>query len=167
MLCRKRHVALYTLNGALLLDQDVCDAGDDHVVSCAFYEGTGNEWLERSILFTGHKQGCVKVSVLLLDSSAQADIGQIWSKVIRQGKFVLDLVKRLDHVDQSSERGLNVTSAVTYILPMPQTVYTGDEDGRVVSQVQPKQCRDCTLMAVLVSMGLHTETSCLESRSSF
>ena len=62
MLCGKRHVALYTLNGDLLLQQDVCDEADDQVASCAFYEGTGNEWLERSILFTGHKRGCVKVS---------------------------------------------------------------------------------------------------------
>jgi len=69
MLCRKRHVVLYTLNGALLLDQDVCNEGDDHVVSCAFYEGTGNEWLERSILFTGHQQGCVKVRVFHLKAS--------------------------------------------------------------------------------------------------
>ena len=167
MLCRKRHVALYTLNGALLLNQDVCAEGDDHVVSCAFYEGTGNEWLERSILFTGHIQGCVKVSVLLLESIAQANFGKIWSKAIRQGKFVLDLVKRLDHVDQSSERGLNVTSAITCILPMPQTVYTGDEDGRVVSQVQSMQWRDYSLTIFLVSMGLHTETSCLDSRSGF
>jgi len=62
MLCQDRHVALYTLNGELLLDQDVCVEGDDYVVSCAFYEGTGNEWLERGILFTGHKRGCVNVS---------------------------------------------------------------------------------------------------------
>lgn len=79
---------------------------------------------------------------LSLESIAQADIDQIWSKVIRHGKFVLELVKRLDHADQSSERGLNVSSAITCILPMPQTVYTGDEDGRVVSPVQLKQWGD-------------------------
>jgi len=53
--------------------------------------------------------------------------------MIRDGKFVLELIKRLNHVDQSSEQGLNVNSAITCILPMPQTLYTGDEDGRVVS----------------------------------
>ena len=72
MLCRKRRVALYTLNGALLLEQDVCDEGDDNVVSCAFYEGTGNEWLERSILLTGHKRGCVNVSLLRYVRSKRA-----------------------------------------------------------------------------------------------
>jgi beige protein homolog 1 len=61
MLCRGQRVALYTLNGQLLLDQSVCDTSDDYVVSCAFYEGTGNEWLERDILFTGHKRGIVNV----------------------------------------------------------------------------------------------------------
>ena len=59
---------------------------------------------------------------------------------MRQGKFVLVLVKRLDHADQSSERGLDVTSAITCILPLPQTVYTGDEDGRVVSQLNARCC---------------------------
>ncbi|KAH0562402.1 hypothetical protein GP486_002903, partial [Trichoglossum hirsutum] len=59
VLCRAQNVTLYTLNGQLLLDQPVCDTSDDCVVSCAFYEGTGNEWLERDILFTGHKRGVV------------------------------------------------------------------------------------------------------------
>jgi len=101
---------------------------------------------------------------LLIKSITTTNGGQIWSKVIREGKFELELVKRLDHVDQSSERGLNISSAITCILPMPQTVYTGDEDGRVVSQVQHKQCRSYILIAFTVSMGLHTETSCLVPR---
>jgi hypothetical protein len=63
MLCRGQNVALYTLNGQLLLDQLVCDTGDDYVVSCAFYDGTGNEWLERDIVFTGHKRGIVNVGL--------------------------------------------------------------------------------------------------------
>jgi hypothetical protein len=61
MLCRGQNVALYTLNGHLLLDQLACDTTDDCVISCAFYEGTGNEWLERDVLFTGHKRGVVNV----------------------------------------------------------------------------------------------------------
>lgn len=59
-------------------------------------------------------------------------VTQIWNKTIRNGRFVLELLKRLDHVDQSSEQGLNFNSAITCILPMPQSIYTGDEDGRVV-----------------------------------
>ena len=43
---------------------------------------------------------------------------------------MLEHVKRMDHLDQA---GSNVHAAMTAVLPMAQTVYTGDEDGRVVS----------------------------------
>ncbi|KAI9684831.1 MAG: hypothetical protein M1829_000206 [Trizodia sp. TS-e1964] len=115
MLCRGRHVTLYTLNGDLLLDQQVCDDNGDCVMSCAFYEGLGNEWLERDILFTGHRRGVVK----------------IWSQIIREGKFTLKLVKRLNHSDQDLTGGINVSAGISCILAMPHVVYTGDEDGRV------------------------------------
>ncbi|KAI9772725.1 MAG: hypothetical protein M1840_000320 [Geoglossum simile] len=117
MLCRGQRVTLYTLNGQLLLDQSVCDTNEDYVVSCAFYEGTGNEWLERDILFTGHKRGIVN----------------IWNKRIHNGEFQLEHIKRLNHVDQFHNEGVNVSCSMTYILPMAQVVYTGDENGRVVS----------------------------------
>jgi hypothetical protein len=65
MVCRGRRIALYSLNGALLLDQDICETNEDGIVSCAFYEGAGNEWLERELLFTGHKRGLVNVSFLM------------------------------------------------------------------------------------------------------
>lgn len=63
VLCCGRRVMLFTLNGHLLLDQHVCDTddADDVVVSCAFYEGVGNEWVQRDLLFTGHRKGMVKV----------------------------------------------------------------------------------------------------------
>lgn len=63
MVCRNNVVSLYTLNGALLLEQVVCDKNDDGVLSCAFYEGVSNEWLERELLFTGHRRGLVNVSL--------------------------------------------------------------------------------------------------------
>ncbi|PQE33629.1 beige BEACH domain-containing protein [Rutstroemia sp. NJR-2017a WRK4] len=133
MLCRGQKLALYTLNGDLILEQNVCaDLGhDDYIHSCAFYEGTGNEWLESTLVFTGHKRGIVC----------------IWKKIVgkESGKWELELVKRLDHVDgarrdagaASGPRGRrftangNVESGITYILPMEKGVYTGDEDGRV------------------------------------
>jgi WD40 repeat protein len=113
MICRGRKVALYNLNGQLILEKDVCDGEDDQIVSCAFYEGTGDEWLERELLLTGHKRGVVN----------------IWSKVVQAGAFTLDLVKRLDHLDRKGDDG----ASITCILPMAQKVYTGDEDGKVVS----------------------------------
>lgn len=62
MVCRGSHISLYSLNGALLLEQPVCEAADDCILSCAFYEGANNEWLERELLFTGHRRGLVNVS---------------------------------------------------------------------------------------------------------
>jgi beige protein homolog 1 len=117
MVCRGQKVALYTLNGALILDQSVCTEHDDYISSCAFYEGAGNEWLENNLVLTGHKRGAANV----------------WKKCVASGRWVLDLVKRLDHVDQRDENGANTDAAITCITPMPLAVYTGDEDGRVVS----------------------------------
>lgn len=118
MLCSGANVMLYTLNGSLLVDQNVCAEEDDCVVSCAFYEGSGNEWLENSLVFTGHKRGRVNV----------------WNKVItKEGRWKLEFMRRLDHVDAKSPSGVNYASAISCITPLPMCVYTGDEDGRVVS----------------------------------
>ena len=62
MLCRGPDVALFTINGDFLAEQHVCVEGDDNITSCAFYEGSGNEFLERNLIFTGHKRGVVNVS---------------------------------------------------------------------------------------------------------
>lgn len=61
MVCRGNRISIYTLNGALLLEQDVCESIDDRVMSCAFYEGVDNEWQERELIFTGHRKGVVNV----------------------------------------------------------------------------------------------------------
>jgi hypothetical protein len=116
VLCRGSRISMYTLNAELLLNQNAGEREDDVVISCACYEGAGNEWLERDILFTGHRRGVVKV----------------WSKVIRGNSFELELVRQLNHVDASREDGGNVSAGICCILPMPQVVYTGDEDGKVV-----------------------------------
>ena len=59
-------MSLWTLNGDLMLEQDVHVEGDDIISSCAFYEGTGNEYLERNLIFTGHRKGVVNVSFFIL-----------------------------------------------------------------------------------------------------
>lgn len=61
-LCSGAHVRLLTLNGHLLVEQKVCESEDDEVTCCAFYEGANNEWVERTLLLTGHKRGVVNVS---------------------------------------------------------------------------------------------------------
>ncbi|GME28908.1 hypothetical protein GTA08_BOTSDO12235 [Neofusicoccum parvum] len=125
MLCTGSRLMLYTLNGRLLLDQDVCDTidPDDVVYSCAFYEGVGNEWLEKELILTGHRRGVVNV----------------WHKTLEPGtgEWILELLKRLNHVDPSREDGGNYPGSISCILPMAQTVYTGDDDGKVVSSLYP------------------------------
>ena len=120
VLCHGSEISMYTINGERLLRQDAGDSGSEAIMSCACYEGAGNEWLERDIIFTGHKKGLVRV----------------WSKVVRDGHFELELVRQLNHTDASRGDGSNVNAAISCILPMPQMVYTGDEDGRVVSPLR-------------------------------
>ncbi|RYP64492.1 hypothetical protein DL771_008736 [Monosporascus sp. 5C6A] len=115
MLCSGPNVVLYTLNGDLILDQNVCAEHDDYVHSCAFYEGAGSEWLENCLIFTGHKRGRVNV----------------WRKCVRNGSWVLEFLRRLDHVDSKAGNDANTETPITCITPTPQMVYTGDGDGRV------------------------------------
>ena len=117
VLCHGHEISIYTMNGDLLLRQDSGDRAQESIISCACYEGAGNEWLERDLIFTGHKRGQVRV----------------WSKVVRGGGFELELIRQLDHADSSRDDGANVSAGISCILPMPQVVHTGDEDGRVVS----------------------------------
>lgn len=116
MLCAGQEVTVFTINGQLLLRQNVCEAQDDSVMSCAFYEGIGNEWLERELIFTGHRRGIV----------------HIWEKRIGDQGFELRKIKTLHHVNQFQSE-IVVQAAITVVLPMPQAVYTGDDQGRVVS----------------------------------
>jgi hypothetical protein len=117
MLCSGPNVLLYTLNGGLILEQNVCSDSEDYVHSCAFYEGAGNEWLENYLIFTGHRGGIVNV----------------WRKSVVGGKWTLERLRRLDHIDYTSDKGENTAAGITCISPMPMCVYTGDDDGRVVS----------------------------------
>ena len=54
-------MSLWTLNGDLVLEQNVHVEGDGTISSCAFYEGSGSEYLERNLILTGHKKGVVNV----------------------------------------------------------------------------------------------------------
>lgn len=60
MICRGPDLTLFTLNGDPILDQNVCTE-DDAITSCAFYEGSGTDWLKRQLIFTGHRRGVVNV----------------------------------------------------------------------------------------------------------
>ena len=115
LLCRGSKAELYTLNGHLLVEQKLCERNDEEITSCAFYEGTGNEYMERELIFTGHSHG----------------VANVWAlTTLSDGAWHLQLVKRLNHFDPSrpGEGGL---ADITAILPMSRAVYTGDEEGNV------------------------------------
>jgi hypothetical protein len=63
LLAKGRKVKVFTLNGDVMVEKDVCDAGNeiDEVTTCAWYENVKQEWMERIVLVTGHKTGVVKV----------------------------------------------------------------------------------------------------------
>lgn len=71
-----RRLIVTTLNGTVLLDEDVCDSEDDAegITTVAVYEGVGNEWCERELIFTGHRRGVVKVCPSLLSSSSTSSL---------------------------------------------------------------------------------------------
>lgn len=56
-------MSLWTLNGDLVVEHNILVEGDHAISSCAFYEGSGNEYLERNLIFTGHKKGVVNVGL--------------------------------------------------------------------------------------------------------
>lgn len=56
---------------------------------------------------------------------------------LNDGAWHLQLVKRLSHADPSRDDGTYNAPAITSILPMAQAVYTGDEEGKVVSLKSP------------------------------
>ncbi|KAJ8112184.1 hypothetical protein OPT61_g5395 [Boeremia exigua] len=127
-------LVITTLNGTVLLDEDICDGADDTdgIVCLAVYEGVGNEWCERELIFTGHRRGIVKIFHLTPTpktpfrgadppSTAHTPPGTAWS---------IDLVNVLAHGDPMIER---TAAPITCILPLDRSVYTGDEDGKVVS----------------------------------
>lgn len=117
LLCSGPNVLLYSLNGALICDVNVCVDPDDYVHCCAFYEGAANEWLEDQLVFTGHRKGRVNV----------------WRKGLVGARWTLEFLRSLDHVDHKGNKPGNTDASITCISPMPTCVYTGDDTGRVVS----------------------------------
>jgi WD40 repeat protein len=125
-----------TLNGAVLLDEDVCDSEDDAdgITAVAVYEGVGNEWCERELIFTGHRRGVVKIFHLTPTPPTTASYTTSSSSTTSRttsSKWSVNLVNVLNHGDAMVTT--TPAASITCILPMPHHVYTGDEEGRVVS----------------------------------
>ncbi|GIZ45777.1 hypothetical protein CKM354_000893000 [Cercospora kikuchii] len=121
LLCRGGTVSLYTLNGHLLVEQNLCEREDESILCCAFYEAQGNEFLQRELIFTGHAHG----------------VANVWALTnLSDGSWYLQLVKRLQQTDfvmreGSSRAGVASAKGITAILPSAREVWTGDEEGNV------------------------------------
>lgn len=115
LLLRGPNALLYTLNGHLLVEQKLCDRDDDEILCAAFYEGAGNEYLERELILTGHACGVTNVWALT---------------TLGDGSWYLQLVKRLQHAD-GNEIMARAPVGITSVLPAARAVYTGDEEGNV------------------------------------
>ena len=114
LLARGRNLKIVTLNGTVLLEENICDDADDEVLCLAWVEALKQEWMAKILFVTGHKAGLVKV----------------WQRIIRRdGKWALRLVRSLD-VPLGPEAS---RMAVTSVLPVGPMIYAGDELGRIVS----------------------------------
>lgn len=160
-LCIHRSVYIYTLNGVLQLDAEVCDENDpdDRVTAVAWYEGLRGDWVRRILLLTGHQNGAVRVWYRSVANVSRTSKGYKYSLVclrrlppagqqnIRDTNHSRDGVRhgqqsmRPGHIPPRSsvtkikERGIVAKrgSAVTAILPRAEGIWVGDESGRVVS----------------------------------
>jgi hypothetical protein len=135
-----------TLNGTVLLDEDICDSEDDadSITAVAVYEGVGNEWCERDLIFTGHRRGILKVRIyfvvlyitstyLLLQIFHLTPTPPTFSDASsKHSKWSVNLINVLNHGDPTVP---TPAAPITCILPMPHNVYTGDEEGRVVRSI--------------------------------
>jgi beige protein homolog 1 len=59
--CSGPNLHWWTVNGDLFADQMICADSRKGILACVFYEGVGQEWIARDLLFTAHKDGVVRV----------------------------------------------------------------------------------------------------------
>lgn len=57
---------------------------------------------------------------------------QVWNKTIINGQSRLACINTLQHVSQFQSE-VQASAGITALHPMPQALYTGDENGKVVS----------------------------------
>lgn len=145
LLCSGREAFVFTLNGRLLLKQDLSststedskdeddeDRDRDPITCCAFYETTSTAWMSDEVIVTGHTRGVARIWTLAISSD---------------GKWHLSLLRELHHRighstasnqqrRRSSGRHGTEPPAITSVLPTDAKVFVGNEDGQVVSQAR-------------------------------
>lgn len=135
-------VRIYTLNGRLLVDQDVCSATDDRetLLSCAFLEPVGISWMERDVILTGTNRDCVDVSQYVRSYAARRGnfanryCLKVWELAIHaDGSWGLYHWRRIRGVSGSMQAREAGEGKVTYVRAIGSRLLVGHEDGRVVS----------------------------------
>lgn len=126
LVCTAQTALLYTLNGALLLQQSACTAKDGPITCCAFFRDEVNTWLSAEIFFTGHEHGNVRIWNVVIGKTRSKESKKYWS---------LELVRTLEHDVRVSAAGVEPGVAVTCVAPIMGKVYTGSEDGKVFEWV--------------------------------
>lgn len=84
--CAGPNLHWWTVNGDVFAEQMICADCRGGILACVFYEGVGQEWIARDLLFTAHKEGVVRVCVLtvvFLTSRSGADTSGKGSKQAR------------------------------------------------------------------------------------
>jgi beige protein homolog 1 len=66
--CAGPNLHWWTVNGDLFAEQMITADSKKGILACVFYEGVGHEWIARDLLFTSHKEGVVRVSILDCES---------------------------------------------------------------------------------------------------
>ncbi|CCJ30042.1 unnamed protein product [Pneumocystis jirovecii] len=117
--CSGTTISIWTINGDLLLRQNIQFNENDMIFSCKFYEGINDEWIECDLIFTGHRLGIVR----------------IWniSWKTENGKSVRELVniKTLQHYNYVKKSLL--ISEITALYPSGElrSLFTGDRLGNI------------------------------------
>ena len=60
--CSGPNLHWWTVNGDLFAEQMICADTTKGILACIFYEGVGQEWIAKDLVFTAHKEGVVRVS---------------------------------------------------------------------------------------------------------
>ncbi|KAG5439009.1 hypothetical protein PCANB_002340 [Pneumocystis canis] len=105
--CSETTISIWTINGDLLLRQNIQFSQNDMIFSCKFYEGINNEWLDCDLIFTGHKSGIVQIWNILWET----ENGKSIRKLIN--------VKTLQHYDFIKKSLL--ISEITALYPSGET----------------------------------------------
>lgn len=118
----------------------ICTDETRGILACVFYDGVGQEWISKDLLFTAHKEGVVRVHfrIRLIETNRQ-----IWSRYVRkstkpgESPWQLNLVHELHH-ELGIGKVVRVGDVTALLVSGAQrTLYTGTDQGYVWNWTLP------------------------------